>query len=192
MFCGRCGQQIPEAEICPLCGQETEIRLEPRSPMASAAPSPILMPGQAPAPAHSVVSGPSGIGGWLLCFCIVITILSPLSTMPRILLLLRFRRMPDPTSSLDMLRVFYGLVVGVFLWTKRPIALFLLRVYFIAFAVILALSILAMIAASMQAHSSIFLSVRFPTIGTLLGYMMLWFAYFKKSVRVRNTYGANL
>jgi hypothetical protein len=159
--------------------------------MGVAEPSPRLMPGQALPQTHPI-SGPSGIGGWLLLFCIVLTILSPLFTMLQILPLLRLRRMPYPSSMLDMLRVFYGLGVGVFLWMKRPIALVLLRVYFIAFAVMAALAILAMIAISLRTHSSIFLSARFTAIGTLLGYMMLWFAYFKKSVRVRNTYGANL
>ncbi|HMC32367.1 MAG TPA: DUF2569 family protein [Candidatus Angelobacter sp.] len=93
---------------------------------------------------------------------------------------------------LQALRILYGAVMGVILWTGRAIALRMLRVYFIAVAVTLALSTLQMIAVSLRAHESIFLSDNFTATFSPIGFAILWFAYFRKSVRVRNTYGANL
>lgn len=193
MFCARCGQQIPEVEICPLCGQETAIHLEP-PPIAAVASAPAPMLDQGPIQQFTI--NPSGVQGWLLVYCILLTTLSPLLIMFQIFATMTvsaFRHMPDSFLLLDALRVFYGVVVGVFLWAKKPIALVLLRIYFAAVAVMLVLNTLRQIEFFMRIHSSqLYLSGRFTVIGMLMGYTVLWFVYFKKSVRVRNTYGANL
>ena len=129
-------------------------------------------------------------------FCIVLTTLSPLFIVFQIFFMITvraLRHLPDSFFVLDALRVFYGVVVGVFLWAKQPIALVLLRIYFGAVAVMLVLTSLRQIEFFMRSHSpQLFLSARFTVIGVLMGYTVLWFAYFKKSVRVRNTYGYNL
>jgi hypothetical protein len=131
-----------------------------------------------------------------LFFCIVLTTLSPLFIVFQIFFMITvraLRHLPDSFFVLDALRVFYGVVVGVFLWAKQPIALVLLRIYFGAVAVMLVLTSLRQIEFFMRSHSpQLFLSARFTVIGVLMGYTVLWFAYFKKSVRVRNTYGYNL
>jgi len=62
MFCARCGGQIADtAEICPLCGREASLRIEPPPPL----PGPALQP-QYAVPVFAAITGPHGIGGWLL------------------------------------------------------------------------------------------------------------------------------
>jgi hypothetical protein len=46
--------------------------------------------------------------------------------------------------------------------------------------------------AAMRTHQSIFLMPDFATVLQFTGFTLVWIAYFRKSVRVRNTYGSNL
>lgn len=185
MFCARCGQQIPDAsEICPLCGQQTTLKLDP-------------VPAPAPAelrPPYAFVTipqnlGPSGIGGWLLLYCIGLSVLMPILGLAELSVLLRFR---NYEYSLEILRVIYGTVVGVFLLMKRPVALFLLRIYFIVIAASLLLTLLRLIAFALRPHNSTALVRGVTAVMVQAGFSILWFVYFRKSERVRNTYGANL
>lgn len=185
MFCARCGEQIPDAsEICPLCGQQTTLKLDP-------VPAPGLTELRPPYAFVTIPQnlGPSGIGGWLLLYCIGLAILTPCLTLLQLSALLRFL---NYEYLLEILRVIYGAVVGVFLWIKRPIALFLLRIYFIVIAASLLLVLLRVIALALRAHTSIALAQGFTLVIVQAGFSILWFVYFRKSERVRNTYGANL
>jgi hypothetical protein len=184
MFCARCGQQIPAAsEICPLCGQEATLKLEPVPPLISPAPS---VP-------YAFVTVPQdlglhGVGGWLWAYCFISTILVPLG----ILLRLAAWKFQNPLYSLEQIRLLYGAVVGGFLWMERPIAILLLRIYFLFVAVNCLLTILWLLSLARSRHTSFF---EMPGLNSTLfavGIALLWFAYFHKSERVRNTYGANL
>lgn len=97
-----------------------------------------------------------------------------------------------PRYLFDDLRVLYGIVVGGALWLKQPISLMLVRIYFIIAAVTVALGVLDLIATALRMHESLFLLPGFTGAFEYVGVMLLWFAYFRKSVRVRNTYGSNL
>jgi hypothetical protein len=97
-----------------------------------------------------------------------------------------------PRYLFDDLRVLFGIVVGGALWAKQPFALMLLRIYFIIAAAMAALSILNLIATALRVNESFFLLPGFTGTLEYVGIMLLWFAYFRKSVRVRNTYGSNL
>jgi hypothetical protein len=185
VFCARCGQQIPDAsEICPLCGQQTTLKLDP-------------VPAPAPAelrPPYAFVTipqnlGPSGIGGWLLLYCIGLSVLTPLIGMAELSVLLRS---VNYEYVLDFIRALYGTVVGIVLLTKRPIAIFLLRIYFIVVAATLLLTLLRLIAFALRPHNSMALGRGVTAVMVQTGFSILWFAYFRKSERVRNTYGANL
>jgi hypothetical protein len=184
LFCARCGQQIPDAsEICQLCGQETKLKLEPVPPASPSANVPyafVTIP---------QVMGPSGVGGWLLLYCIGLTILAPLVTFTQIY---TFWRFVNAYYLLDTVRALYGVVVGIFLWMSRPLSLFLLRIYFIILGGTILLTIMRLAAVALQTHASLFMMGSFTQIVVLTGFTILWFAYFHKSVRVRNTYGANL
>jgi hypothetical protein len=135
-----------------------------------------------------VIIGPSGVGGWLLLFCISLTILAPLPMLMRASTGWHF----IPRYLFDDLRMLYGMVVGAALWLARPISLMLLRIYFIIAAATVVLGVLNVVAIALRMHVSLFLMPGFtPALG-YVGVILLWFAYFCKSARVRNTYGSNL
>jgi hypothetical protein len=77
-------------------------------------------------------------------------------------------------------------------WARRPLSLLLLRLYFIILAAIVVLFGLEMFSFALRTHSSIFLNTRFPSLMASTAISLLWFAYFRKSARVKNTYGSNL
>jgi hypothetical protein len=184
MFCARCGQQIPNAtEICPLCGREASLRLVPQPA------TDFLLASKTVLPLSVASQGPNGIGGWLLFYCLTLTLLSPAY------LLLYFSMMPYRIVTIylfiGILRGFLGIVVGIFLWMRRPVALFLLKVYFIYIAAGLSLTALETVRAIIRTKSSTLAGSGFALLVST-GITILWFLYFRRSVRVKNTYGANL
>jgi Protein of unknown function (DUF2569) len=186
LFCARCGQQIPDAtEICPLCGREAFIRLDP--PPAAPAALPQI---QSPSLALPMVQDPSGVGGWLFFYCLTLTVLVPAYVL--IDFSSRPYRYANPDNLINVARIIYGVVVGISLWTRRRSSLLLLKVNFILIAALLGLYSLSMIASALREHSSVFQAPQFSVIAYSAGFTLLWFAYFRKSARVRNTYGANL
>ena len=183
MFCARCGEQIPDAsETCPLCRREASIHIDPPAPLPTVShPRPAAL-------TPPVVIGPSGVGGWLLFFCIGLTILAPLPMLMRASTGWRLL----PRFLFDDLRMLYGMVVGAALWLARPISLMLLRLYFIIAAATAVLGVLNVVAMALRMHESLFLMSGFTGALEYSGTILLWFAYFRKSARVRNTYGSNL
>jgi hypothetical protein len=183
VFCARCGEQIPDAiETCPLCGREASIHIDPPAPL------PTVSYLRSTALARSVIIGPSGVDGWLLFFCIGLTIFSPLTILMRTSTGWHF----FSRYLVDDLRVLYGMVVGAALWLARPISLMLLRIYFIIAAGVAVLGVLNVVATALRMHESLFLLPGFTGALEYSGIIVLWFAYFRKSVRVRNTYGSNI
>jgi hypothetical protein len=183
VFCARCGEQIPDAsETCPLCGREPSIHIDPPAPLP-----PVSYP-RATAQTLPAVIGPSGVGGWLLLFCVILTILAPLPMLMRASTGWRF----IPRYLFDDLRLLYGIVVGGALWAKQPISLMLLRIYFIIAAAAAVLGVLNLIATALRIHMSLLRMPGFTPVLEYVGITLLWFAYFRRSVRVRNTYGSNL
>src|SRR5262245_49407930 len=115
MFCARCGQQIADAsEICPLCGREANINLPPR-------PEPQFYPATGPGQ-PGLFSPPfrqdlRGVGGWLLWFCIVTAILTPLTNFAA---LVRFASIGSPWTLYYGTLVAFSLLVGVSVWRTMP------------------------------------------------------------------------
>jgi hypothetical protein len=183
VFCARCGEQIPDAsEICPLCAREASIHIDPPAPL------PALSYPRSTALTLPAIVGPIGIGGWLLFFCISLTVLSPLNILMRTS---AGWRLSSP-NLLNDLAALYGAVVGTVLWLKQPISLMLLRIYFIIAAGVAVLAMLNLIATALRMHEPLFLMRGFTGALEYVGIMLLWFAYFRKSARVRNTYGSNI
>ncbi len=181
MFCARCGEQIPDAsQICPLCGREASLQIDPPVPLPTTSyprSTALTLP----------VVGPNGVGGWLLFFCLGLTIFAPLTILMRTTAGWRFS---IPYLFYDV-RVLYGMVVGAALWLEKPISLTLLRIYFIIAGAGAILGVLNGAATALQMHESLLLP-DFTGAFWAVGIILLWFAYFRKSVRVRNTYGSNL
>jgi hypothetical protein len=188
LFCARCGQQIPAAsETCPLCGQETTLKLEP-APSAPDVPYPFVTIPQ--------TIQLSGVGGWLLLYCIGMAILVPLLISIQLFSWTYFLhanvRLLNKAFILEMVQELYSATVGVFLWMGRPISLFLLKIHFIIVGVSTLVSLLALVQLALNARSK-WAPVR-GLVAEIVstGFTILWFVYFRKSQRVRNTYGANL
>ncbi|HET8889223.1 MAG TPA: hypothetical protein VFQ41_09990 [Candidatus Angelobacter sp.] len=121
-------------------------------------------------------------------FCISLAILGPLPILMRASTGWRFY----PRYLFDDLRMLYGIVVGATLWLKQPVALMLLRIYFILAAATAVMGVLNLVATALRLHESLFLMSGFTGAVEYVGIMLLWFAYFRKSARVRNTYGSNI
>ena len=184
MFCARCGQQIPDASVfCQICGREATLKLSP----ASAAP-PVE-----PRTPYAFVTvpqnlGPSGVGGWLWWYCFNATVLGPLFVFAR----MSAWHIQDLLYSTEQIRLLYGALVGAFLWMERPIAILLLRAYFIIVGVDFLLTYLRLISLAQARHSALFRVAGFNTTMVAVGIAIAWLIYFRKSERVRNTYGANI
>src|SRR5215472_6886400 len=189
MFCARCGEQIPDAsELCPLCGQEANLKL-----IAQPAPAVPSRP-EFPIGSLPVVHGPKGVGGWLLFYCMSLTILGPAFVLLGYWFTFKLQglspRMLHGFSSrllFSTAQVMYGIVVGVLLWTRRRVALMFLRVYFILVAAETLLFMLEAVNFSLRTHAPVFLSSRLSSVAISGGITLLWFVYFRKSIRVKNT-----
>ncbi|MBZ5532173.1 MAG: DUF2569 family protein [Acidobacteriia bacterium] len=193
MFCARCGQQIPDAsELCPLCGREAVLHLPPSSPSDPLA-APHASPQVQPRARVAFGGGPIGVGGWLLFFCITITILSPVAIFSQSAALIRRRGLQTSTGTLIYVaRAAYGIVVGIFLWMGHPVAMFLLRIYFAILSFSILIAILFVVLAGLRGANPVAISESAAPVMQLTAYVLIWASYFLKSVRVRNTYGRNL
>jgi hypothetical protein len=185
MFCARCGEQLPEAsEICPLCGQEANVKLLSVSTQAPVAPAPALDPSSAGF-VLPIRRDLQGVGGWLLFFCIGLVILGPVWLLSQV---------STPGSDLAgivlaLARTAFGLVVGIFVWNVRQVAFTLLWIYFGVIVVYSLLGILGSITLANEGQSEP-LAVAY-SIRSIV-YVVIWFFYFRKSQRVRATFGRNL
>lgn len=138
-----------------------------------------------------------GVKGWLLLFVLIITVINPLATA------LVFFVRPfgfNPMYYLGFIDVFwitvitlFGVYAGIHLWAVKPGAVAKARAYLLtmgAYAVFLAV------------YNFYILKPSNPTpeqIGTTAGsfvrilvFVAVWWAYFKRSKRVKATYGEAL
>jgi hypothetical protein len=184
MFCPTCGQPVQGAErYCNYCG----------GALGSAAPSPAPVAPPAPTTAPEVAavpasSEPRGVGGWLVVFCVWLTILAPLMEL-RAVPYLRYGSL-NWILFVSLSVTVFGVMAGIWLWQVKPKALVYLRIYFgLVFATML-LGIIAFLVATRGEM----LGGPWIVIGWLrtLVFLGVWIAYFRVSQRVRNTYGANL
>ena len=147
--------------------------------------------------------GPTGVGGWLVFFCVALTILGPLFSLGRMTIYWEeaepaFARYPSLRTAVYFESVglafilLYGFVVGCMIWGGNPSGKRLAKQYLLirlfGFIVIEVITLLLMSSLPPQAVSAM--------LGGIVGavfregfYFLVWWLYFKKSKRVRNTYG---
>jgi len=187
MFCARCGEQIPDtSQTCPLCGRETTLNLPPPPPLPAAAPA--VAPAHIQWPDEPRQIGPpmrrpdlKGVGGWLLFFCIIRTVLAPLFLLTRL-----GGSSFDPANLLDLAFTAFGVLVGIMIWIVNASAFVLLWIFFGLSALLLLLALAGVLlsdAPDPQQLARLFWALVFTIV---------WFAYFKKSDRVQATFGKNL
>lgn len=164
-------------------------------------PPPVPVPSTPPpASTHSSTAmkpdGPSGVGGWLTFFCVGLTILGPLNTLAQMnaqwTQAIKFPALHNAlyweTGCLSAMTA-YGFIVGCAIWrgsakgrnlAKQFLSIQLVGYFFIE---VVALSMLPI-----PVQSSAQTEVVSGTIARII-YFLVWWFYFKKSKRVRNTYG---
>jgi len=202
MFCMRCGQDVPAAaEFCPACGQSTKLP----DPQAAQPPNYGAVP-PPPSPQHAGYLPPAygaapsnlkGVGGFLLVYCIFLTIVWPVWTLSQYALRPAMLRtgMLRAISAITLLRMAYGIAVGISLWAASRSALVLLRIYFVIATILLAWSIVSFAGVMMRYPGSLGLRILMSWLTAVLPYtlfLVLGVGYFAKSERVRATFGENL
>ena len=136
-----------------------------------------------------------GVGGWLLLFCVGTAILSPLA-----LLADAAQNPTDPlTVIFDVALAGFSAVVGIALWRVIPHSLGLVRAYFIVLLGVGLLSLAVGLLSNLGSFALQGRSLASPeSVETLFGairpaiFAVVWWSYFKKSQRVRLTFGRNL
>lgn len=180
------------------------------SPLASAPPLPSIPRPSEPISTSSsmplVVTGPQGVGGWLVFFCVGLTILGPLFLLGQMVSTWEtsqagFSRFPSIKTAMiwenfgRSVLLIYGFVVGCIIWSGssngRSIAKKYLLIHLFGFIGVEFIAILLMVDLPSKMLAA--------GIGGVLGagikdlfYFLIWWFYFKKSKRVRNTYGNDM
>ena len=180
----------------------------PPLPVSSTRPPPMppTHPPHAILPKMSVPAqpkGPTGIGGWLVFFCIILTIISPLIVLgqmastwekarPAFVVYpsLRDACMWENLGITALL--IYGFVVGCLIWNGNPrgreIAkkFLLIRLFAFIGVEVIALVMMGNLPSEILGGG---ISGVFGSVFQALVFFLIWWFYFKKSKRVRNTYG---
>lgn len=130
-----------------------------------------------------------GVGGWLLLFCVGLVVVQPLA------LLFEAINSGDAfEAGFSFLLGAFSFYTGIALWRVAHNALRLVKVYFVCYLVIAVLAIVAGILGAPATRVSQTPSQdNFLTVGfRALIWVAIWWSYFRKSKRVKATYGANL
>ncbi len=191
MYCVNCGAAItPGTHFCVSCGKPV-----PGAPAQSAPQS--VGGGAAAGPAYSL--GPTatampaaplspeleklrGVGGWLLVFCIVVTIIHPLINLAEAV------ATPQPgVIFLDLLLSAAAVTTGVSVWSKQSWAFTMVKAYFITMIVV---AVLIFIGAATETNSQVQID-SFVTGIRVLVWVGIWWSYFRRSKRVLATFGRN-
>jgi len=211
MFCGKCGVQNPDNySFCSACGFSLQ-RLQPASSAGGTDVSPapaveVAARPQVPVTGREALLEPEkhsdaeltrknyfaagyaplrGVGGWLLFFCIMTTIIIPLVTIAEA------ANSNDPVVILtDVALAILAFCTGLSLWRVRPHALRWVRVYLVVGSCLMMIAGLQRQATYIthEPTSSIYTN---PVAGAVV-YAVTWWQYFRKSKRVKATFGRNL
>ncbi len=153
----------------------------------------------------TVLGGPKGVGGWLIFFCVALTILGPLFSIGQMVSTWEesepaFGRFPSIKSAMILENfglvalLIYGFILGCIIWGGNPKCKKLAKQYLLIrlfgfFGIeLVAIMIIADLPSEVLAAG----------VGGVIGagfrevlFFLIWWFYFKKSKRVRNTYGDN-
>ncbi len=144
--------------------------------------------------------GPRGIGGWLVFFCISLTILRPLWWIVQINyawtnaqpVLDRFPALKTAVfleTAGSAAIVLYSFIIGCLIWNGVPygkrIAKQFLLIQLVAVVIVEVVTVGLMPPVTVNAV----IAAMIPNLLGVAIYTLIWWLYFKRSVRVRNTYG---
>jgi len=143
-----------------------------------------------------------GVGGWLLLFCLILTVFSPIGRVLGAVFAFRgIAQFPEfyarlasgmrMTLALSIALASLGLVAGIQLWRVRRLGLVLAKIFLASAVVVAIASALAFIGADLPAEVSASLlrgGIRNAVFAAL--WAGVWYAYLRRSRRVAATYGA--
>ena len=150
-----------------------------------------------------VTTGPKGVGGWLVFFCVGLTILGPLFSLGQITMHWEqaqpaFAQLPNLKTAVmwenigSVALLIYGFIAGCMIWggnsSGRDIAKQYLLIRLFGFIGLEFVTVVIM----GDMPSQVVTSVIGAAVGAVfreIVYFLIWWFYFKKSKRVRNTYG---
>jgi len=131
---------------------------------------------------RAIPSNRKEIGGWLMFFCILLIVVDPLFVM-----LIVWSAEPAPDNASYIVWAGLGIMVGIMIWNLYRHSFVWLWIYFGITALLVAVRIadLAFVESTHNFHE-ITLTFRSAI------YSIAWFLYFKRSDRVKKTFGRNL
>jgi hypothetical protein len=122
------------------------------------------------------------IGGWLAFFCFGLVVLAPLHGLREI-----NQSLDQPfLVVLEVGLVAFSIYTGIALTRVRPNAMRLVKIFFIVMLALGILSVLGSFASDSGDKDALVAG-----LGTI-GSAAIWWSYFRKSKRVRDTFGSNL
>lgn len=182
---------------------------KPITTILGMSPQPPPIPSSASSPqteqsSSKTTSGPTGVGGWLVFFCVGLTILGPLFSLGQMgngweQAQPAFSRFPAIKSVLiceylgSTAILIYGFIVGCMIWSGSSKGRVIARRFLLIrlFGSI----VFEVIAINMMVRWLPLEIARAGTVGMIgalireVVYFTIWWLYFKMSKRVRNTYG---
>lgn len=196
--CLKCGDQNPsDCSFCTVCGASLKPISSPVFVSSTVTAFGAAVPSakneetvgevQHVSATQQVADPLRGVGGWLLLFCVGLIFIAPLYGAAEIL--------ENPTDVFvivfDLSLAAFSIYTGITIWRIQPIALKLVKAYFIVSLVVACLAILGSFSADLKetqgkTTSPLVIGLR------LLVYVAIWWSYFKKSARVKATFGSNL
>jgi hypothetical protein len=183
MFCPNCGRNVGGAtRFCRFCGGS----LSPSLAAAGTARGSV-----SEKTAYSAVTledDLKGVFGWLLLFCVILTVVGPL------VMVAGGRSGSLLVDLFSWAKVVFGIFVGINLWSQSPHALKLLRIYFVVALVLGVLRLVSSVVLTFTAKTEGFYAAYTESTASLVSLVVLgvWLAYFHFSKRVQSTYGSNL
>lgn len=201
MLCSKCGAENPNSRaFCKSCGNSLWPTIKPKT--AAVAPwgvgrpasvaetphTPIDRPPAPPAVDPADVSDYYGVRGWLLWFCLVVAVFTPVMVLASVV-----HEKNGLAIAIELGLAALYIYTGIGLWRIKTSALNWVEILFIVQLALVALSALATIGSKRGPWERDFSINPFLEQGILrLSHTIIWWAYFKKSKRVRATYGRNL
>jgi hypothetical protein len=133
-------------------------------------------------PATTIQQKQKEVGGWLMFFCILLIVVVPIAVM-----VMAWSGDFGMEILFNIAWAAFGVLVGAMLWNIHSHAFLLLWIYFGMTALIIALAVVNLATAEegATAHDAIL-------VFRSIIYCITWFLYFKRSDRVRATFGRNL
>jgi hypothetical protein len=130
-----------------------------------------------------------GIGGWLLFFCVNLTILRPIENGGQ--LLMDLSGVSDPLQMIMLIAfsvvpLVYGIMVGIRLWLILPNAVKHVKIYLI---ISLCINLLETGVTALESKGKS--PNMLPVVRAIVS-VIVWGSYFTTSIRVKNTYFQNI